>query len=97
MFADGGFAAAPPAPTSMVYVYVPDPGYAIDESGIEYGTDGIFLLKPPPPPPPRPPLPAAILAPPPPPPATTKKSISLPKSPPLVTSKVPDEVKTCAL
>ena len=68
------------------------------EDGRLCGNDGAaFVLKPPAPPPPLPPAGEPGVKLPPPPPPTTKKSILFPKLPAVVTSKVPDDVKTCAL
>ena len=85
----------PPPPTTTVYsatdtVYVG----AVKFSPGLFVTPGTFVLKPPaPPPPPR-------LTPAEPPPATTRYSILSPSDIPsdrAVTSKIPDDVKTCAL
>jgi hypothetical protein len=57
-----------------------------------------LVLKPPaPPPPPAAYEPLTEAPPPPPPPATTRYSTVSPKSPGALTSKVPDEIKMCAL
>jgi len=77
--------AAPPAPMVTVYGLV-----------VETGND-VAVLNPPAPPPPPPEEPKTDVEPPPPPPPTTRYSTLDPKVPNELTSKVPDEVKICAL